>query len=813
MKAAFLTALILFFGITISYAGATAETTDDDPHAIAESDTAGLRTKGLVHDFMISLFPDESYGLIDQTDSMINAVQNKLGKFSREYEEWLWRQIAIFQKTERFTMTKPLLDTLASIYRHTRQKSGLNRLNESYSYYYLFTGSIDEAYKAARKSLKYARTTEQILTAIKTLRDISEYIDPRETIRWCKALEPYLKDNKYSGTYISNMDKWFLAGGDSTRIVRKTKAFMKSAERLNEKSEAGLELWYLTGYNDTTYLHDIVQDYCRYRAARMKSEQILISESDMLFLGHYMDALTELARYYGNIGDRLKSITYSEEIIRMFEHPDRSSDYTKFHEYRFAENHNNLHEYYIPALKNLSLMHIETAISNTDKREEYAEKAFEDIRKILSAYKNDIGYITGYVRQMPDYDIKIYLSRYYQAVQDLYYMTSDINTIPGTEDIIRDRLALSLFYKGLLLRKNRLGSAVVDKDTDVFSADYLKSLLKNFPADTYFIDFIYIEELGQYQMSVCSSNMECPVSVTADIFGKDSLMSPQIYSDAAIYDKIWGKLDGICPEGASIYFVPDRDLYSVNIEMLTDSSGRHAYEKYRLHRLTSFLELENITGDAPMKTTVIFGNPDLKNAEKEIRDIQSALQSVGFHVETFEKGNATESAFKKLAGNSPDIIHFSTHGFYFERDEYKKMEQYNGPEYYDMSMLNSGLRMSRNISEEQQHDDGILLAEEIAGLDLGSTGLAVLTCCETGLGDTIFDGVLGLQRAFKIAGVQTLILTLWNVSDNAASLFSTSFYSCLTKGDDKRTSFLKAVRKVQEKYPEPYYWAPFIMID
>ena len=130
-----------------------------------------------------------------------------------------------------------------------------------------------------------------------------------------------------------------------------------------------------------------------------------------------------------------------------------------------------------------------------------------------------------------------------------------------------------------------------------------------------------------------------------------------------------------------------------------------------------------------------------------------------------------------------------------------------------MSMLNSGLRMSRNISEEQQHDDGILLAEEIAGLDLGSTGLAVLTCCETGLGDTIFDGVLGLQRAFKIAGVQTLILTLWNVSDNAASLFSTSFYSCLTKGDDKRTSFLKAVRKVQEKYPEPYYWAPFIMID
>ena len=100
-------------------------------------------------------------------------------------------------------------------------------------------------------------------------------------------------------------------------------------------------------------------------------------------------------------------------------------------------------------------------------------------------------------------------------------------------------------------------------------------------------------------------------------------MSPQIYSDAAIYDKIWGKLDGICPEGASIYFVPDRDLYSVNIEMLTDSSGRHAYEKYRLHRLTSFLELENITGDAPMKTTVIFGNPDLKNAEKEIRGVMA----------------------------------------------------------------------------------------------------------------------------------------------------------------------------------------------
>ena len=110
-------------------------------------------------------------------------------------------------------------------------------------------------------------------------------------------------------------------------------------------------------------------------------------------------------------------------------------------------------------------------------------------------------------------------------------------------------------------------------------------------------------------------------------------------------------------------------------------------------------------------------------------------------------------------------------------------------------------------------DDGILLAEEIASMDLSGTDLVVLSACETGLGDITSDGVFGLQRAFKMAGVQTLVMSLWKVDDNATSLMMQTFYEQLLSGKTKREAFRLAQAVVRNKYPEPYYWAGFIMMD
>ena len=110
-------------------------------------------------------------------------------------------------------------------------------------------------------------------------------------------------------------------------------------------------------------------------------------------------------------------------------------------------------------------------------------------------------------------------------------------------------------------------------------------------------------------------------------------------------------------------------------------------------------------------------------------------------------------------------------------------------------------------------DDGILTADEIAGMNLFSTDLLVLSACQTALGDISRDGVFGLQRGFKLAGVNTIVMSLWQVSDVATSLMMTEFYKNIIRGKSKKESFDAAINAVKAKYKSPAYWAAFIMLD
>ena len=110
-------------------------------------------------------------------------------------------------------------------------------------------------------------------------------------------------------------------------------------------------------------------------------------------------------------------------------------------------------------------------------------------------------------------------------------------------------------------------------------------------------------------------------------------------------------------------------------------------------------------------------------------------------------------------------------------------------------------------------EDGILTAEEISELDLSKSSLVVLSACQTGLGDISNEGVIGLQRAFKMAGVETIVMSLWEIDDRATADFMGYFYKSLITGHDKRQAFREAQRQLKKKYDNPYYWAAFVMLD
>ena len=93
----------------------------------------------------------------------------------------------------------------------------------------------------------------------------------------------------------------------------------------------------------------------------------------------------------------------------------------------------------------------------------------------------------------------------------------------------------------------------------------------------------------------------------------------------------------------------------------------------------------------------------------------------------------------------------------------------------------------------------------------------VLSACQTGLGEISGDGVLGLQRGFKKAGANSLLMSLWKVDDQATCFLMTQFYENLAKGKNKNLALeqaKKAVRLKKDKgWDDPKYWAAFILLD
>ncbi|MHA8052662.1 CHAT domain-containing protein [Aquirufa sp. OSTEICH-129A] len=217
----------------------------------------------------------------------------------------------------------------------------------------------------------------------------------------------------------------------------------------------------------------------------------------------------------------------------------------------------------------------------------------------------------------------------------------------------------------------------------------------------------------------------------------------------------------------------------------------------------------------------------LIGSQKEVTAIQSKGTKNGFKTSILDDRNATEESIKKLDGRTaPFLLHLATHGFFFP-DPVKendldifglegKSKIYKAS---DDPMMRSGLLFSGankywgKVNENIASEDGILTASEISNLDLSACQLVVLSACETGLGEIKgSEGVFGLQRAFKMAGVKNIIMSLWKVPDTqTAELFEIFYEECFA-GKTIHEAFQSAQAKMRLKYT-PYYWAGFVLLE
>ena len=328
--------------------------------------------------------------------------------------------------------------------------------------------------------------------------------------------------------------------------------------------------------------------------------------------------------------------------------------------------------------------------------------------------------------------------------------------------------------------------------------------------------------------------------------------------DKESYATYWKPFEPFLKDVKKVYFSADGVFTQINpATLLNTETQKYVLEQYHIALLTSAKDLlQAKASTTPTGKAVLIGNPsyqiqgiadtrnvlDLDNQDSfwlrnsifaslpatqtEIESIEKNLQNAkGLKIRKILEKDATEANVKNEL-NQVQLLHIATHGFFIPSkydDETKgkiiSLDNENNDEAQDDPMLRSGLVFAgvtdyfRSEKRNQNEEDGILTAYEVMNQKLDNTALVVLSACETGLGKVqAGEGVYGLQRAFKIAGTQSLMMSLWKVDDAATQELMQSFYEEWIKSNDKVKSFEKAQSKLKEKYKHPYYWGAFVLI-
>lgn len=376
----------------------------------------------------------------------------------------------------------------------------------------------------------------------------------------------------------------------------------------------------------------------------------------------------------------------------------------------------------------------------------------------------------------------------------------------------------------------------------------------------------------QYVAFVYKKGMEAPVFVKAckesDLQDVYLQVAANKYDDGTpfhiseAYNSIWvysAKLCDMIINGvlkhielspdSRIYFVPSGSLYKIPVESLvvedgTETTVSDLYTNFtRISHVRTLLtpydsDLNSIglfgglnygdesTEDSPTRGYII-GMDDraptplapwgeLKQTLSEVRNISFLWQMAKrTNTEVHIGLDGTPEKFKELSERGCSVLHLATHGFFETKNTKVNIPGLQGA-YRPMDL--TGIVMSNGnegwLHGNNMHHEGILTATDIAKMDLSQTKLVVLSACYTGEGVVRSDGVFGLQRAFKKAGAGSLVMSLWNESDEVGSQFMSVFYShLLSENIDKKQAFKLAKAEIRRRFPHPLFWANFIMID
>jgi tetratricopeptide (TPR) repeat protein len=329
------------------------------------------------------------------------------------------------------------------------------------------------------------------------------------------------------------------------------------------------------------------------------------------------------------------------------------------------------------------------------------------------------------------------------------------------------------------------------------------------------------------------------------------------YLRNAVFDPLMAYLG----ERTQLFLAPDGDLTRLPFEVLPTEDRQYLIDHYQISYLSTSRDIQrlNATLALPPAAPLVVADPEFdlsshaahptaENDQPRGRQSRDLDRSMGHFqrlpgtrieaeqiaaklgVQPLLQQDVLEAALK--ACRAPHILHIATHGFFLPNQQLDPAVALLMPQAaaigtpanriealqnLENPLLRSGLALA-GANTWLQHgqlpaaaEDGILTAEDVAGLDLLGTELVVLSACETGLGEVLVgEGVFGLRRAFVLAGAKTLVMSLWKVPDSQTQELMVDFYQRILNGQSRAEALRKAQLALKERYPHPWYWGAFI---
>lgn len=301
-----------------------------------------------------------------------------------------------------------------------------------------------------------------------------------------------------------------------------------------------------------------------------------------------------------------------------------------------------------------------------------------------------------------------------------------------------------------------------------------------------------------YKAVILKSGGEEPVMVelgTAPIIN-DIVSSGRTYSaDGLMFNHIWAPMMPHLEDVSKIYLSADGVLCLIDLGKVIGKDGRTASEHMEIVNCLSTKDIGIVCQSSNSKDIVIFGgltySPEvakenewyaqfeyLPGTLEEIHAVADMAKEQGYNTTIFTEDAGTKAAFESLDGKALRVLHIATHGFYYTQQRAHNITFFD--QMADEDPLNRcGLLLS----------DCPILGSDIAQMDLSGVDTVILSACNTGLGDVTSEGVAGLQKAFRQAGVMNIAMSLEPMNDDASCENILSTYGNILNPSNSQVTF------------------------